>query len=143
MCQAWSAGVNAGMAPARRPRSPPRSTIVLQLQLMNPNWQRANIQAAASYLREVMARTPADGRAKVVYEGLLDVLDPSRRTVRLQRERAAAAAAVPVQAARERRTTHERRLTDRRKVNTGNPTGTERRQKERRSRGDRRNGSGG
>jgi len=110
---------------------------------MNPNWQRANIQAAASYLREVMARAPADGRAKVVYEGLLDVLDPSRRTARLQRERAAAAAAVPVQAARERRATHERRLTDRRRVNTGNPTGTERRQKERRSGRDRRSGSGG
>jgi hypothetical protein len=110
---------------------------------MNPNWQRANIQAAASYLREVMARAPADGRAKVVYEGLLDVLDPSRRTVRLQRERAAATAAVPVQASRERRATHERRAADRRKVNTGSPTGLERRQNDRRTGADRRGRSRG
>jgi hypothetical protein len=111
---------------------------------MNPNWQRANIQAAASYLREVMARTPGDGRAKVVYDGLLDVLDPSRRTARLQRERAAAAAAVPVQASRERRATHERRSADRRKLNNGSPTGVERRQQERRTGGgDRRNRSRG
>jgi hypothetical protein len=110
---------------------------------MNPNWQRANIQAAASYLREVMGRTPGDGRAKVVYEGLLDVLDPSRRTARLQRERAAATAAVPVQASRERRATHERRSKDRRQVNTGSPTGVERRQQERRTGPDRRSRSRG
>jgi hypothetical protein len=109
---------------------------------MNPNWQRANIQAAATYLREVIARAPADSRAKVVYEGLLDVLDPSRRTARLQRERAAAAAAVPVQAARERRATHERRQADRRKTNVGSPTGVERRRVERRSGRDRRSDSG-
>ena len=132
------------MAPmARRPHSPPHFTIVLQLHLMNPNWQRANIQAAASYLREVMARAPADGRAKVVYEGLLDVLDPSRRTARLQRERAAVAAAVPVQAARERRARHERRLADRRIVDAGSPTGIDRRRHDRRSGRDRRSRSGG
>jgi len=109
---------------------------------MNPNWQRANIQAAASYLREVIARAPPDSRAKAVYEGLLDVLDPARRTARLQRERAAAAAAVPVQAARERRATHDRRGTNRRRENLGSPTGVERRQSERRTGRDRRSGSG-
>jgi hypothetical protein len=105
---------------------------------MNPNWQRANIQLAASYLREVLARG-ADPRAKVAYEGLLDVLDPARRTARLQRERADVAAAVPVQAAAERRTRHERRAADRRRMNLGSPTGEERRQAERRKRRDRRN----
>jgi hypothetical protein len=105
---------------------------------MNPNWQRANIQAAASYLREVLAKG-ADPRGKAAYEGLLDVLDPARRTARLQRERAAMAAAVPVPAARERRALHERRASDRRKVNLGSPTGVERRQGERRSGRDRRN----
>jgi hypothetical protein len=104
---------------------------------MNPNWQRANIQAAASYLREVIAKG-ADARAKLVYEGLLDILDPARRTVRLQRERAAVAAAVPVPAARERRATHERRGAERRKANVGSPTGVERRRKDRRSGRDRR-----
>jgi hypothetical protein len=104
---------------------------------MNPNWQRANIQAAASYLREVLAKA-ADPRGKAAYEGLLDVLDPARRTARLQRERAAMAAAVPVQAARERRALHERRSADRRKVNLGSPTGVERRQSDRRVGRDRR-----
>ncbi len=105
---------------------------------MNPNWQRANIQLAASYLREVLARA-ADPRAKAAYEGLLDVLDPARRTARLQRERAAVTAAVPVQAARERRATHERRAAERRKMSLGSPTGGERRQGERRTGRDRRN----
>jgi hypothetical protein len=107
---------------------------------MNPNWQRANIQLAASYLREVIAKG-ADPRAKAAYEALLDVLDPARRTARLQRERAAMAASVPVQAARERRATHERRSGDRRKVNLGSPTGVERRQSDRRTGRDRRNDS--
>jgi hypothetical protein len=105
---------------------------------MNPNWQRANIQLAASYLREVLARG-ADPRAKVAYESLLDVLDPARRTARLQRERADVAAAVPVQAAAERRTRHERRAADRRRMNLESPTGKERRQAERRNGRDRRN----
>jgi len=104
---------------------------------MNPNWQRASIQLAATYLREVIAKG-ADPRAKAAYEGLLDVLDPSRRTARLQRERAAATAAVPVQAARERRTTHDRRVSDRRTANVGSPTGVERREGDRRTGRDRR-----
>jgi hypothetical protein len=108
---------------------------------MNPNWQRANIQAAASYLREVIAKG-ADARAKLVYEGLLDVLDPARRTARLQRERAAVAASVPVPPARERRATHERRSAERRKADVGSPTGLDRRQRERRSGRDRRHGPG-
>jgi len=109
---------------------------------MNPNWQRANVQAAALFLREVIAKAPEDSRARVVYEGLLEILDPSRRTARLQRERAAAAAAVPVQTARERRAKHERRGADRRKVNNGSPTGVERRRAGRRAGRDRRGGSG-
>jgi hypothetical protein len=104
---------------------------------MNPNWQRANIQLAASYLRELVAKG-GDPRAKTAYEALLDVLDPARRTARLQRERAAAAAAVPVQPARERRTQHDRRKAERRKMDLGSPTGVDRRQSERRSGRDRR-----
>jgi hypothetical protein len=51
------------------------SSIVLQLQLMNPNRQPANVLAPASSLRGVMEQAPADARAKVVSEGLLDVRD--------------------------------------------------------------------
>ena len=39
------------------------------------------------YMRERMAAGATDVRTKAVYEGLLDVLDPTRRTARLQRER--------------------------------------------------------
>jgi hypothetical protein len=105
---------------------------------MNPNWQRANIQQAASYLREVLAKGE-DARARAAYDALLEVLDPARRTARLQRERAATAAAVPVAPARERRS-RDRRVGDRRKVNLGSPTGVERRTGERRKGRDRRNG---
>jgi hypothetical protein len=100
---------------------------------MDPNWQRANIQSAASYLREVLARG-ADPRAKAAYEGLLDVLDPERRAARPQRE----PAAVPLQAARECRTTRERRAAERRRMSLRSPTGEERRRAERRTGRDRR-----
>jgi hypothetical protein len=93
------------------------------------NWQRSNVQAAASYLRERIAGGAADARTKAVYEGLLDVLEPTRRTTRLQKEAAdSAKAAVTVHATRERRTYIERRgHHDRRLVNLGPPHGTERR----------------
>jgi hypothetical protein len=46
--------------------------------------QRTSIQAAAAYLRQRIAPGDADPRTKVIYEGLLDVLEPSRRAMRLQ-----------------------------------------------------------
>ena len=46
------------------------------------SWERANIQAAASYLRERMTQGALDAKTKAVYEGLLEVLDPTRRTAR-------------------------------------------------------------
>jgi hypothetical protein len=74
------------------------------------NWQRASVQTAAAYMRELIALGADDVKTKAVYEGLLDVLDPTRRTARLQRESAEAAkAAVVVQTARERRDRTERR----------------------------------
>ena len=107
-------------------------------------WERANIQAAASYMRERMTQGAIDAKTKAVYEGLLDVLDPTRRAARVQRELSAAAkAAVTVQANRERRAAAERRrLADRRKQNLGSPVGAERRAGvERRAGRDRRNRS--
>jgi hypothetical protein len=95
---------------------------------MHP-WQRATVQAAASYLRERIAQGAADPRTKTLYEGLLEVLDPARRSIRLQREMAdSAKAAVRVQTARERRAIADRRRReDRRKLSHGSPTGFERR----------------
>ena len=105
-------------------------------------WQQANIQAAAAYLRERISAGATDPRTKAVYEGLLDVLDPPRRSTRMQREAAQAArAAVTVQAERDRRAAIQRRShRDRRLVNLGAPQGTERRRtSDRRSGRDRRN----
>ena len=105
-------------------------------------WQRASIQAAASYFRERISKGDDDRRTKAIYEGLLEVLDPTRRATRLQRELAAAAkAAVTVQEARDRRAMADRRRhDDRRQGILGNPTGAERRRGvDRRSR-DRRSG---
>jgi hypothetical protein len=103
-------------------------------------WERANVQAAASYLRERMSQGAADPRTKAVYEGLLEVLDPTRRATRVQRELATATrAAATVQANRERRERDERRrLADRRRESLGSPTGVERRRAERRRLADRR-----
>jgi len=106
-------------------------------------WQRTNIQAAAAYLRERMAAGATDARTRAVYEGLLEVLDPTRRTARVQRENAdAAKAAVAVQAERDRRNQMDRRgYNNRRLVNLGPPRPGERRGgTERRAGRDRRSG---
>ena len=105
------------------------------------SWQSVNVQAAASYLRERIAAGDDSARTKAIYDGLLEVLDPTRRAVRVQREMAAgakAAAAAAVQAERDRRAA-ERRRQARRRVNLGSPTGVERRRGERRAGQDRRN----
>src|SRR5712691_8565447 len=88
-------------------------------------WQRTNIQAAATYLRERIATGASDAKTRAIYEGLLDVLDPTRRATRLQREAAqSATSAVTIQANRERRAHRERRgQRDRRVVNIGAPGG--------------------
>jgi hypothetical protein len=97
-------------------------------------WQRANITAAAAYLREVLAREPDNTRVKVLHDGLLDVMDPTRRLLRQQRELATIAGM-----ARQRRADERRAARERRQVNQGPPAGSERRAgKERRSGRDRR-----
>jgi len=106
------------------------------------SWQRANIQAAITYLRQQM-KAEADPRVNLVCEGLLEVLEPARRTLRLQREATEMVkASVPVAVTRERRERVERRSLDRRVVNAGPPGGIERRKSSDRRRGaDRRRGS--
>ena len=107
------------------------------------SWQRTNIQAAATYLRERIAAGATDTKTKTVYEGLLEVLDPNRRTARMQRELLSATqASVPVAASRDRRSSPDRRTRgDRRAVNAESPTGEERRSgRERRTGRERRNG---
>ena len=106
------------------------------------SWQSENIKAAAGYLRERISSGDTSSRTKAIYEGLLDILDPTRRATRVQREMAAASkasAAAAIKAERERRAAERRRNTDRRKLNLGSPTGVERRTGERRTGLDRRN----
>jgi hypothetical protein len=101
-------------------------------------WQRTNVIAAANCLREQLARKPGDPKLLAAYEGLLDLLDPSRLLVRKQREMAEAARQAATAIRNERRT-QDRRAADRRKVNVGPPApGTERRRGERRTGADRR-----
>jgi hypothetical protein len=107
-------------------------------------WQRTNIQAAAAYLRERMAAGAADARTTAVYEGLLEVLDPTRRAVREQRESVEAAkAAAAEQAERDRRAQIDRRgYNNRRLVNLGPPQeGERRRGQDRRAVRDQRRGA--
>ena len=76
-------------------------------------WQRANVIAASSFLREVMAREPDNARVSALYEGLLDVLEPTRHVLRQQRELAQAAAVEKQERRRtERRAGRDRRQTD-------------------------------
>jgi hypothetical protein len=101
-------------------------------------WQRTNVIAAANCLREQLSRMPGDSKLLAAYEGLLDLLDPSRLLVRKQREMAEAARQAATAIKNERRAQDRRRL-ERRKVNLG-PPGVERRQAERRTGRDRRKG---
>jgi hypothetical protein len=106
------------------------------------SWQTTSIQAAATFLRERMAAGDHSPRTKAIYDGLLEVLDPARRTLRVQRELATVtklAAAAAMKTERDRRAAERRRAADRRKVNLGSTTGVERRQGERRTPADRRN----
>jgi len=100
-------------------------------------WQRTNIIAAANCLREQIAKAPDDPRLRAAYEGLLDLLDPSRILARKQREMAAAARQAATAIKNERRT-RDRRAGERRRTEAGPPPSGERRRRERRSGADRR-----
>jgi hypothetical protein len=90
-------------------------------------WQRDAILKAAALLREKFGTPPSDPGARLAHDALLEVLDPARRTVRLQKEMAEATRKAALTAAAERRAA-------RRKANLGPPPGvTDRRRGERRA----------
>jgi hypothetical protein len=108
---------------------------------INPlqGWQREAILKAAQLLRERFGNPPVDAQVRTAHDGLLEVLDPARRTVRLQKELSEATRKASLTPRTERRG-KDRRQKDRRKVNLGPPPGmNERRQGDRRSGRDRRN----
>lgn len=99
-------------------------------------WQRANVLAAAQYLVERLRVDPADRRAQAICEGLLDVLKPARRSVRRERELAAAKAILVLPD--ERKGLDPRSGKDRRTAASAALAKAERRKRERRLRRDRR-----
>ena len=101
---------------------------------INPlqGWQRDAILKAAQLIRDRFGNPPVDPVAKLAHDGLLEVLDPARRTVRLQREMSEATRKA-AQTARAERRARERRANDRRKANQGPPSGVERRTGDRRA----------
>jgi hypothetical protein len=90
-------------------------------------WQRTNVIAAANYLREQLARSPDDPRLRATYEGLLDLLDPSRMVARRQREMADSAKQAASAIKQERRRAGERRRGERRTIDLGPAGRSERR----------------
>ena len=101
-------------------------------------WQREAILKAAQLMRERFGNPPADSQARSAHDGLLEVLDPARRTVRLQKELSEATRKAALTEKTERRA-RERRGNDRRKVNIGPPPGIDDRRKSERRSGERRN----
>jgi len=104
------------------------------------NRERSSIEAAAAYLREMIEAGANDVRTQSVYEGLMDVLDPTRHSTRVDRDASADALAAIIRAERDRRGRMDRRgHTDRRLINLGPAAGGERRTgQDRRSGTDRR-----
>lgn len=102
---------------------------------INPlqGWQRDAILKAAQLIRDRFGNPPVDPIAKLAHDGLLEVLDPARRTVRMQRELSEATRKAALTARAERRA-RDRRAADRRTANLGPPPGVgDRRQGDRRS----------
>jgi len=95
------------------------------------DWERSRIEAGAAYLREMIEAGANDVRTQSVYEGLLDVLDPTRHATRIGRAASADAAAAikhGMYGMRDRRDRMDRRgHTDRRLINLGRAAGGERR----------------
>ena len=101
-------------------------------------WQRQAVLAAASLLRQRFNDTPDDTRARTLHDALLEVIEPTRRDVRLQREMSAAASGPTIAVRSERRARGRRSGNDRRDWEFGPPRGIERRVVERRAPQDRR-----
>ena len=101
-------------------------------------WQREAILKAAQLMRERFGNPPVDPQARSAHDGLLELLDPAGRTVRLQKELSEATRKAALTEKTERRA-KERRGNDRRKVNIGPPPGIDDRRKGERRSGERRN----
>ena len=104
------------------------------------SWQREAILKAAQLLRDRFGNPPSDPQVRGAHDGLLEVLDPARRTIRLQKEMSEATRKAAISEKTDRRI-KERRGNDRRKVNIGPPPNIPERRAGERRKGDRRNRS--
>lgn len=97
-------------------------------------WQRQAVLAAAALLRERFGTVKDDTKAKAVHDALLEVVEPKRRALRLQREMSKAADGAVLTAETDRRgSSRERRTTpDRRAGGPPQPVAVERRRSTRR-----------
>jgi len=109
---------------------------------INPlqTWQRDAIQKVVQLLHDRFGNPPEDPQILAAHDALLEVLDPARRTVRLQKEMSEATRKAAADEKAERRA-KERRGRDRRKVDIGPPPGVPNRRVSERRRGDRRHKS--
>lgn len=96
-------------------------------------WQRQAVLAAASLLVQRFTASPDDERARTVHDALLEVMEPTRRAQRLERELAAPQPIATVALRAERRARGRRAGIDRRVWEFGPPRGRERRLDERRA----------
>ena len=78
-------------------------------------WQRASILAAVTYLRDQGKKTAGDPVPETLSQALLEVLEPARRTARLQRESAQGAKSAAVAGHERRRRSDRRGGADRRR----------------------------
>ena len=101
-------------------------------------WQREAITKAVQLLRERFGNPPSDPQARTAHDGLLEVLDPARRTARLEKDLSHVAHGGAFNEKTERRVRNSRGP-DRRKVDIGPPPGIQERRKGERRKGDRRN----
>jgi hypothetical protein len=106
---------------------------------INPlqGWQRDAILKAAQLIRDRFGNPPIDPAARTAHDGLLEVLDPARRTIRMQKEMSEATRKAALTASAERRA-RDRRARERRKANLGPPPGLPERRKAERRAGERR-----
>ena len=106
---------------------------------INPlqSWQREAILRAAQLLRDRFGNPPVDAQARAAHDGLLEVLDPARRTVRMQRELSEATRKAALTDTTERRG-RQRRVSERRTATLGPPQGVPDRRKGDRRAGERR-----
>ena len=104
------------------------------------DWRRSAIEAAAEYLRGLIDAGLADEKTTEVYNGLVDLLVPTRSANRIQRAVSADAALTLMRAGLDRRAAFPRRRHPDRRVLDAGALDSERRAQVRRLTHDRRNG---